>query len=432
MSLARRGLLLGFLAAAACATARADLNPRESLRRALLARHERELHGNPVAVAEKLRRMAKGNFGFFRGSLGLYPDEPSRFAAPAPAAATAVVGDPHPENIGTFLTADGQLVVDFNDFDQAGFGWFIADLRRLALGLYIAGDAADVPKKQRARVVKAAVEGYLTELRGLAQGQAPVALRADTAFGGGLAAILADPSTAPGEDAAAAVPAAQIKEIQAALLRARATLLPPASGFAPAYFTVKKAVRTHGGIASFFLARLRVSIEGPGPGAEDDVVLELKESPGGKAPALVKLQRELQERPDEDPLLGHTEIGGVGFRTRSFGRDRRSVSVDRLAHAVKGPTWGKKDLRLFAHETGRLLARGHARARGADGQPGLEALLKVIGADGSALEDETVAVTAQAAARLEIDVDNLRALLTELGPTLGWKPASGAAAAAPP
>jgi uncharacterized protein (DUF2252 family) len=132
---------------------------RESLRRALLARFDRELLQNPTAVAEKLRRMAKGNFGFFRGSLGLYPAAPSRFPRPAAAVATAVIGDPHPENIGTFVTSDGQTVVDFNDFDQAGFGWFVEDLRRLALGLYIAGDAADVAKKQRARQVQAAVEG---------------------------------------------------------------------------------------------------------------------------------------------------------------------------------------------------------------------------------------------------------------------------------
>jgi hypothetical protein len=410
--------LLVVLAAGACSTTRAELSPRESLRRALVARHERQLRQNPEGVAEMLRRMAKGNFGFFRGSLDLYPPAASRFASPAPATATAVVGDPHPENIGTFVTPDGQSVVDFNDFDQAGFGWFVADLRRLSLGLYIAGDAADVAKKQRAKLVKAAVDGYLSELRGLAQGQAPVSLRVDSAFGGGLAGILAEPPAALGDEPTLA--AAERHEIQEALLRARTTLLDPAE-FPAGFFTVKKAVRAHGGIASFFLQRIRVQVEGRGPSDHDDVVLELKETPAGKAATLVKLQRELQERPDEDPLLGHTEMAGVSFRTRSFGRDRRSVSVDRLAHEVKGPQWGKKDFRQFAHETGRLLARGHARARGADGRPGLESLLKVIG-DGSALESETVSVTAAAAARLENDVDNLRALLAELGPTLGWKP----------
>jgi hypothetical protein len=395
---------------------------RETLRRALLARFDRELHDNPAAVAEKLRRMAKGNFGFFRGSLGLYPAAPSRFPRPAAAVATAVIGDPHPENIGTFVTSDGQTVVDFNDFDQAGFGWFIEDLRRLALGLYIAGDAADVAKKQRSRQVQAAVDGYVAELQALGKGEAPLALRASSAFGGDLASILAPPPAPLGDPAAAPLPADDMKKIQAALLNARSTLLKPAQ-FSPGFFAVKKAVRAHGGIASFFLQRIRVQVEGPGPAADDDVVLELKETPAGQAATLVKLQRELQERPDEDPLLGYLELDGKSFRTRSFGADRRSVSVDRLAHEVKGPRWGKKDLRLFGQQAGQLLGRGHARARGADGRPGLTSLLPLIG-DGADLAAETIAVTAAEAARLEIDVDNLRALIQELGPTLGWKPSN--------
>jgi hypothetical protein len=142
----------------------------------------------------------------------------------------------------------------------------------------------------------------------------------------------------------------------------------------------------------------------------------------------VKLQRELQERPDEDPLLGFTDLGGKSFRTRSFGTERRSVSVDRLAHEVKGPRWGKKDLRLFAYELGRLLGRGHGRARGADGPPGGPSLLAIIG-DGNDLESETVTVTAQEAVRLEKDVADLRALLAQKGPTLGWKAPEKAAGA---
>jgi hypothetical protein len=420
-------VLLLSLTPLGCVPAHAEASGREALRQALLTRYERELRLDPAAVAEKLRRMAKGNFAFFRGSLGLYPTAPSRFARPAPAQATAVIGDPHPENIGTFVTADAQTVVDFNDFDQAGFGWFIEDLRRLALGLYLAGDAADVAKKQRARQVDAAVEGYVAELRGLSAGAAPVALRADSAFGGDLASILAPPPAPLGEGTAA-LPAGEAKQIEVALLRARTTLWKP-ERFAPGFFAVKRAARAHGGIASFLLERIRVEVEGPGPGDDDDVVLELKETPAGQAAALVKLQRELQERPDEDPLLGHTNYAGKSFRTRSFGADRRSVSVERLAREVKGPRWGKKDLRQFGQQVGRLLGRGHARARAADGRPGLASLLPLVG-DGTELAAETVAVTAAEAARLERDVDDLRVLLAELGPTLGWKPKADPARAA--
>jgi Uncharacterized protein conserved in bacteria (DUF2252) len=405
------------LAATGCKTTAAQLGPREELRQALMARYEHQLKQDPDAVAEKWRRMAKGNFAFFRGAIGLYPAEPSQFIGPA-IAEVAVVGDPHPENLGTFPQASGEVIVDYNDFDQAGFGSFVSDLRRLALGLYITGDAADVPKRQRARLVDSAVLGYVAELGGLARGEAPVHLRADSAFSGGLADILEPGNSGIGDDASTLSPEERAG-IEAALKKARPNLLDPAR-FPEGFFAVKRAVRTRGGIASLFLQRVRIAVEGPSASPEDDVLVELKETAPGAAERLVRLQRELQERPDQDPLLGWTELGQTSFRLRSFGLGWRSVSVDRLASAVKGPGWGKKDLRAFAYELGRLLARGHARAAGRDGKPGRAALEKAIG-DGKELAAETVAVTAKAAARLEGDVDNLRALLAERGALLGWQ-----------
>lgn len=413
-------LVLLSVLATACATTRADSSRREVLRQTLLTRHEADLRRDPEAVAEKLRRMAKGNFAFFRGSLGLYPAEPTRFAAPD--LAIAIIGDPHPENIGTFATGNGELIVDFNDFDRAGYGPFVEDLRRLSLGLFIAGDAADVPKKQRARLVQSAVAGYVAEIQAIAHGEAAVALRADSAFGGGLAEILDPPTTGLAAPATPALDEGARKEIEAALVRARPTLFKPAD-FSPEFFAVKSALRAQGGIASFFLRRIRARLEGPGPGPDDDVLVELKETPASSAAVLVNLQRQLQERPDEDPLLGYTQLGEQTYRLRSIGGQRQSVSVERLAQEVKGPGWGKKDLRLFGYEAGRLLGRGHARARGADGKSVVAALAKLVG-DGAALKTETVAVTTVSAARLEEDLDHLRALLTEKGPQLGWTPSA--------
>ena len=108
-----------------------------------------------------------------------------------------MLGDPHPENIGTYPLPDGAVALDFNDFDLAGRGPFTGDLRRLALGLWVAGDMAGLGKKQRVRLVEALTEGYLQEIRALDQGgvRPPFTLRADTAFDGGLEEILAAPDT---------------------------------------------------------------------------------------------------------------------------------------------------------------------------------------------------------------------------------------------
>jgi hypothetical protein len=417
----------------ACARQSGALSPRESLRQALLAQHDAELARDSAAVAEKLRRMARGNFAFFRGSLGLHPPAASNFSAAAP---VAVFGDPHPENIGTFALPGDQsgdeTIVDFNDFDQAGFGAFVEDLRRLCLGLYLAGDAADVPKKHRARFVEAAINGYLAELRALARGEPPVALRGSTAFAGGLGPILDDPTLTVVEPVGRSgingghggslgeglLSGEERETLAAALVRARATM--SVVDRSPAFFAVKRAARHRGGIASLFVERIRAQIEGPTSADDDDQLLELKETPGNRATVIVRLQRELQERPDEDSLLGIAEVFGKTYRLRSLGAKFRSISVERISDEMKGPGWGKRDFRSFAFDNGRLLARGHARAKGPSGETGLASLTLVVG-DGKALRRETLAATQVAADRLESNVDDLRRLLADHGPVLGWK-----------
>ena len=65
-----------------------------------------------------------------------------------------LVGDPHPENIGTFRAADGTILVEWNDFDAAGYGPYEADVRRLATAMVVAAgdDTLDLLARGRRRV----------------------------------------------------------------------------------------------------------------------------------------------------------------------------------------------------------------------------------------------------------------------------------------
>ena len=129
----------------------------------------------PQAVAEKLARMAGNRFDYFRGSA-----EPAaadaRRASPTPAASqVAVLGDPHPENIGTYPLPDGDAWRWTSTTSTwPATGRYAADLRRLALGLWVAGDMAGLGKKQRVRLVEALAEGYLRGDPGAGAGAAAV------------------------------------------------------------------------------------------------------------------------------------------------------------------------------------------------------------------------------------------------------------------
>jgi hypothetical protein len=414
-----------------CAHGSAPVDParRQILENELRARHADLLARDPQAVSDLLARLARSSFAVYRARIALPPEEPSAFVTPA-TSGIALVGDPHPENVGTYQTARGERVVDFNDFDEAGHGPYVRDLRRLALGLWLTADLADLGRRQRTRAVEEMCEGYLVELQALGRGAPAVALRAESAFGGDLAAILADADDTPGGTGTAPLSDADRALVGDAMRAYPATLLGPAA-FPAEVFAIKDVARASAGIASLQLLRFRVRVEGPGPSADDDRLLELKESPPDAAERLVRLQRELQEFADLDPLLGWAATQGRAFRVRSAGPEQRRLSVERISKRVRSPSWGKKDLRDLAYQCGRLLARGHARARTSQGVPGLAALRAAVG-DGRGLTRETVDVTARAADAVEADRDHLRALLRERGPLLGWTaPGTGRSQARP-
>ncbi|MCB9653406.1 MAG: DUF2252 family protein [Deltaproteobacteria bacterium] len=96
---------------------------------------------DPEGVAEKLAKMSTGPYAFFRGTLGQFVRDvasagviESTGLAHAGDARIMLIGDPHPENIGTYRLPSGVVIFDFNDFDAARFGPWILDVRRMAMG----------------------------------------------------------------------------------------------------------------------------------------------------------------------------------------------------------------------------------------------------------------------------------------------------------
>jgi hypothetical protein len=181
---------------------------------------------------------------------------------------------------------------------------------------------------------------------------------------------------------------------------------------------LKALSRRHAGISSFPVLRLQAVVEGPTPAPGDDWTLEIKESVGPAA-QIVGIQRQFQERPDVDPLLGWAAAGGREFRVRQLLPGQRRLDAERLAKQVKSPAWAKRDLKDLGHALGRLLARGHAQARGRDGKPGLAAIRAAI-ASGGDLRAETVAVAEKLALQNTDDFHRFQQLLMARGPLLGW------------
>ncbi len=68
------------------------------------------------------------------------------------------------ENFGTYLNADGRLVFDINDFDEAYLGHFTWDLQRFAASLALMGWQKALPEDVVRRLIGRYVRAYLSQV----------------------------------------------------------------------------------------------------------------------------------------------------------------------------------------------------------------------------------------------------------------------------
>ena len=96
------------------------------------------MQADPAAFRAKYRTMAGDPHAFYRGTACLFFHDVADAEDPwatGDAGRIWVHGDLHVENFGTYLNADGRLVFDVNDFDEAYLGRFTWDLQRFAASL---------------------------------------------------------------------------------------------------------------------------------------------------------------------------------------------------------------------------------------------------------------------------------------------------------
>ncbi|MFE2722918.1 DUF2252 domain-containing protein [Kitasatospora sp. NPDC059327] len=308
---------------------------------------------DPAAFRVKFRKMAASAFAFYRGTAGLYYADLAEgpFAGYGAAfldertSRVWIHGDLHAENFGTYLNAEGRLVFNVNDFDEAYVGAFTWDVQRLAASLALIGYAKALSDGTITRLVTAFAEAYRAQISAhVSSGDAdPVTL--DTATGPVLdtlrrarlrtrVALLDAETVVEGYERRFRTGggAIQLDEpTRAEVLEAFAaylTTLPPASRTRPESLRVKDVVGRRGiGIGSAGLPSYNVLLEGHTDALENDVIIYLKQ---GQSPAVARhvtdpaiagyfeheghrtviSQRALQAH--SDPWLGYTTLRGRG------------------------------------------------------------------------------------------------------------------------
>lgn len=131
--------------------------------------------GDPSAFQAKFRKMAATSFAFYRGSACLFYHDlqhqrrtQSQSQSSSPSSAFLndrtgriwIHGDLHAENFGTYMDAEGRLVFNVNDFDEAYVGPFLWDVQRFAASVALVGYVKVLSDEQISGLVAAYADAY--------------------------------------------------------------------------------------------------------------------------------------------------------------------------------------------------------------------------------------------------------------------------------
>lgn len=390
----------------------------------------------PALVRMKLTKMQRDPFDWLRGTPVVFWRDvnepgnraPTKYGSEA-ASHVLLCADPHPENLGSFLAGDGTILLDWNDFDSAGYGPFEGDLRRLTAGLIIAtrdpdADVAtfEIDTAFAHDIATSVATGYLAQLADLANGVAPKPtttgsgkyvdkLLAKAITNGDAKKELADNTAIDGNghryfQLGDQDPVADDGVIESRLDSPTADQRDQVTRALQPYLathdagTIVDIARKYGsGVSSYAAWRFYVL-------TSTDVILEVKEerdglvihgypqlqSPEWESPAarVVNTQRRLQARTDSDELLGGANATPLSFRVHHETAYQRGVNSTDLGALYADPA--KRDqFTAIAQVFGGMLARAHGVALTQDGVPGWSVIVPAIGGDDAGFTEELAA-----------------------------------------
>jgi len=338
----------------------------------------------PELLPIKWGRMAASPFGFFRGAVPLMAADLAM--TPVTKIDVQICGDAHVRNMGCFAAPDSRLIFDINDFDETVWGPWEWDLKRMSTSLILAGREAGNSE----RLCRGSIELLMCSYREAMLRFARLS-RLEMARVRVHRLPEGDPVRSVLHKAARATPVQNLekltiaqrngarvfketkpfltrvgKPLSAVILRSlevyRQTLTPERQHVLSFYRPVDVAFKV---VGTGSVATRDYVVLHFGNGSSDPLFLQVKEEPpSAYAPYLrransianqgqrvVDGQRRMQTQ--SDLLLGWTRFGGRDYLVRQLSDHKASIDNEDL----RG-----KGILLYAHTSGEVLAKGHARS----------------------------------------------------------------------
>ncbi|MDQ0736114.1 DUF2252 domain-containing protein [Arthrobacter agilis] len=334
----------------------------------LVDAHQDLMGVDPLAFRARFRKMAADPYAFYRGSASLFYTDMAQLEdawADERTSRVWIHGDLHAENFGTYMSNQGRLTFDVNDFDEAYVGHFSWDLRRFVASLTLLCWQKALPSRAVRELARVYLEAYLGRVADYVEDE-----RSTFAFGlentaGPIHRVLQQARAARrtrlldaltliedyerqfrddgsirtlGDDERA--------EVAEAFERYLETIPDSERSRRRVFYRVKGIVGKKGfGIGSAGLPTYNVLIEGFDEAQENDIILTMKQSTIAAPSRIVEDQRVRSYFEDDghravvsqrslqshtDPFLGHTSIRGVSFVVSELSPYKRDLSWDDL------------------------------------------------------------------------------------------------------
>ncbi len=354
---------------------------RQHVRSTLREDHATRIVEEASGTREKFDELADSLFSFFRGTALLFYRD--MVGADAHMPTVLALGDVHPENFGVMPNADGVPIFSVNDFDEALYAPFTWDIKRGAVGFWIAAEEeGGLDDEERAEVLRSFVRGYMAAMEKYADGElekkdafqqhnSPTVIQRlfDEAWEDRETWLWDDYFDEQGRGFRADDPELEPITSRVDEFQELVEDLVESNGIDPetrlGELRVKDVCKRHGqGTASLGLARYYALLEGPSEDATDDVIIEFKRARRSALHGLVpptdydageKAERIVHgqgvQLAQGDVFYGSVEIDGTSFMTRERAPFRDDIDLDELST----DTWGE-----YADACGRALAQAHA------------------------------------------------------------------------
>ncbi|KUI31140.1 hypothetical protein AU195_12015 [Mycobacterium sp. IS-1496] len=416
----------------------ADNERQSTIVDCLVQAFEALMKADPDAFRTKFRKMAAEPFAFYRGSACLfYADVAAREDKWADERTSRVwiQGDLHAENFGTYMDGAGKLIFDVNDFDEAYVGHFTWDLKRFAASVALICWQKALSDGEIAGLIETFVRAYLEQVQWFLQtdDDSSYSLNLETARGAVLSALrsallstrseMLDRMTKVDDwertfrDGAGVrrLDDAEREKVQDAFDR-YLTTIPGAKRFHGIAYDIKDVVgKTGHGIGSAGLPTYTILIEGFNQALDNDVVLSMKQG-NVAAPSRVLGDHEVHDyfehhghrtavsqralQAHADPLLGYTDIDGVGFVVSELSPYEADLEWEELTEP--------DELGEVIEQLGRAVAKVHC-VGDSDSDQSLvqfqteEAIVSVIGDRADEFVDDIVTFGLEYAAQVRDD-----------------------------